>query len=63
MSAAPQIFDYVVQAVDAETIQGQVADRVVAATKNLLSMTGLDLTQLATAMPAERLPTLRRYFA
>lgn len=63
LAAAPQIFDYVVQAVDAETIQGQVADRVVAATKNLISMTGLSIQQLATAMPAERLPTIRRHFA
>jgi hypothetical protein len=60
--AAPQVFDYVVQAIDAETIQGQMADRVVNATKSLLEMTGLNVQQIATQMPAARLPVIQRYF-
>lgn len=63
MTRAPQIFDYVVQAVDAETIQGQTADRVINATKNLLATTGSNIQQLATQMPPERLNTVKRIFA
>jgi PII-like signaling protein len=63
LTAAPQVFDYIVQAVDAETIQGQTAERVIAAAKNLVAMTGLNISQLATQMPAERLQTIRRHFA
>ncbi|KAF8250201.1 ARM repeat-containing protein [Wilcoxina mikolae CBS 423.85] len=63
LSAAPQIFDYVVAAVDAETIQGQTAERVINATKSLLVMTGLNIQQLAAQMPPEKLPTIRRHFA
>jgi hypothetical protein len=63
MNAAPQIFEYVIAAVDAETIQGQTAERVINATKDLLVMTGLNIQQLAAQMPPEKVPTIRRYFA
>jgi hypothetical protein len=60
-AAAPRIFDFVVQAVDAETIQGQTAERVINATKSLLALTGLNVQQLAAQMPAEKLPAIQRY--
>ena len=63
MARAPQIFDYVVQAIDAETIQGQTADRVINATKNLLAATGSNIQQLAAQVPPERLNAVKRILA
>jgi hypothetical protein len=63
LAAAPQVFDYIVQAVDAETIQGQTAERVIASAKNLIVITGLNISQLAIQMPEGRLQTIRRHFA
>jgi len=59
----PQIFDYVVRALDAETIQGQTAERVVAATKNLLAMAGGSAAQVLASMPVERHNAARRWFS
>lgn len=63
LGAVPQIFDYVVQAVDAETIQGNIAERVINATKALIARTGANVQQLATRLPAEMAPTVQRHFA
>lgn len=60
MARAPQIFDYVVQAIDAETIQGQTADRVINATKVLLTATGSNIQQLAAQVPPERMHAVKR---
>ena len=62
MNAAPQIFEHVVSALDAETIQGQTAERVVHSTRNLLALTGLNIQQLARAIPPEKLPILGKHF-
>jgi len=62
LNAAPQVFEYVVQAVDAETVQGIVAERVINATKALIQMSGADVRDLATRLPAEMVPTVRRHF-
>lgn len=63
MNSPHQVFDYVLQAVDAETIQGQIAERVVAATRGLIQTTGVTIPQLATQLPPERLPALKRWFS
>ena len=59
----PHIFDYVVRALDAETIQGQTAERVVAATKNLLAMVGGSAAQVLASIPVERHNAARRWFS
>jgi hypothetical protein len=59
----PQIFDYVVRALDAETIQGQTAERVVTATKSLLAMAGGSAAQVLASMPVERHNAARRWFS
>lgn len=59
----PQVFDYVVRALDAETIQGQTAERVVAATKNLLAMAGGSAAQVLASMPVEHHNAARRWFS
>lgn len=63
MNQVPQIFDSVLQALDAETIQGQTAERVVAVTKNLFSTAGVSISQILGSMPVERHNAARRYFA
>ncbi|TGZ80208.1 ARM repeat-containing protein [Ascodesmis nigricans] len=62
-SRVPQIFDAVVQAIDAETIQGQTAERAIATVKNLLRATGANVQQIASQMPPERLNTVKRIMA
>lgn len=59
----PQIFDYVLRALDAETIQGQTAERVVIATKSLLAMVGITPDQVLASMPVERHNAARRWFS
>ncbi|CUS09667.1 unnamed protein product [Tuber aestivum] len=59
----PQIFDYVVRALDAETIQGQTAERVVAVTKSLLAMAGGSAAQVLASIPVERHNAARRWFS
>lgn len=58
---APQVFDYILQAVDAETIQGQVAERAIAAVKQLLAQSGLSVQQLAAQVPPERHNALKKF--
>ncbi len=56
------MFDYVVQAVDGEILQGQTAERVVMATKNLLNMAGLTVAAVASQMPVEQHAAITRWF-
>ncbi|KAL7272625.1 importin subunit beta-3 [Rhizina undulata] len=63
LAHAPQIFDFVLQALDAETIQGQTADRVVLATKTLLTVNGVSPAQILASLPVERHSTARRWFS
>lgn len=60
---AEKAFTYVVQALEAETIQGAVANRVVASVKQLVGATGVNVEQvLASAVRPENQMTVRRYF-
>lgn len=62
-NAAPQLFDYVVSAVDAETIQGQTAERTVAATRSLLAAVGLSVSQVASQLPVEKHTAVKKFFS
>jgi importin-5 len=56
------MFTHIVQALEAETLQGQTLERVVASAKQLLTMAGVDANQLLASMPPETQQTVRTYF-
>ncbi|TVY64219.1 Importin subunit beta-3 [Lachnellula suecica] len=62
MSQPANIFLYIVQALEAETLQGQTAARIVAAAKMLLGNAGLDPAQVLQQLPPETQQTVRAYF-
>ncbi|KAL9130916.1 MAG: hypothetical protein Q9217_001019 [Psora testacea] len=60
---ASQCFIYICQALEAETLQGQTAQRVVGAAKQLVQNAGIDATQILAAQSPELQQTVRSYFA
>ncbi|KAF2737961.1 importin subunit beta-3 [Polyplosphaeria fusca] len=56
-------FQSVAQALEAETLQGQTAARVVASTKALVQATNLNLGQAAATLTPEQQRTVQAYFA
>ena len=56
------MFMYIVQALEAETLQGQTLERVVASAKRLLANAGVDANQLLLSMPPETQQAVRTYF-
>jgi hypothetical protein len=52
----------VVQAIESEAIQGQVAERVVTTTKRLVTAAGLNIESLALQMPPGRVAAVKKYF-
>ncbi|GAB7363350.1 hypothetical protein MBLNU230_g3631t1 [Neophaeotheca triangularis] len=63
MNNAAKCFNYIAQALEAETLQGNVAQRIVGAAKQLVQMAGLDANQLLAGMTAETQQTVRAFFA
>jgi len=63
MQQAARCFAYIADALEAETLQGQTADRIIAAGKQLISAAGLDANQLLTGMSPERQQTIRTLFS
>ncbi|KAM3086381.1 importin subunit beta-3 [Clarireedia jacksonii] len=61
-SQAPKVFAFVAQALEAETLQGATANRIVETTKALLRMAGLDPGQLLLQLAPETQQTVRAYF-
>jgi importin-5 len=59
---AAQIFQHIVQALEAETIQGQTAAKVVASAKQLVSQTGLNAEQILQSLSPEGQHAVRSYF-
>jgi hypothetical protein len=57
------VFNYVVQALEAETLQGQTANRVVASVKALIQATSTDLGQAAATLTPEQQRTAQAYFS
>ena len=53
----------VIQALEAETLQGATAQRVVHAAKELAKAVGIDVARLIGTLPPETQQTVRSYFA
>ena len=51
------------QALGAESLQGQTAQRVAAAAKSLAQSAGIDANGLLASLPPERQQTVRAFFA
>jgi len=62
MSKASQCFVYVAQALEAETLQGNTAQRAVGAARKLVQSAGLDANQLLAGLPADTQQTVRAFF-
>ena len=62
MSKAAQCFTFIAQALEAETLQGQMAQRIVGAGRKLIATAGLDANQLLGNLPPETQQTVRAFF-
>ena len=62
LSKASQCFTYVAQALEAETLQGQSAQRAMAAAGRLVQSAGLDISQLVASLSESTQRTVRAYF-
>lgn len=62
MSQAARCFTFVAQALEAETLQGNLAQRIVEAARKLVQMAGLDANQLLAGLPPETQATVRAFF-
>lgn len=63
ISQPDKIFVFIAQALEAETLQGQIATTVVEAAKMLLSVTGRDPGQLMSQLNPDTQKTIRAYFS
>jgi hypothetical protein len=63
MNQANKVFVFIAQALEAETLQGQTASRVVAATKALLTAARVDPKPLLEQFSPESQRTIMGYFA
>jgi len=62
MTQADKVFTFIAQALEADTLQGQTASRVVAAAKLLLTESGIDATPLLQRFPEESQQTIMKWF-
>lgn len=62
MAKASQCFTYVAQALEAETLQGNTAQRACSAARRLVETAGLDANQLLASLPPETQQTVRAFF-
>ncbi|RJE26313.1 Importin beta-3 subunit [Aspergillus sclerotialis] len=62
ISNADKVFGYIVQALEAETLQGQTAGRVVNSAKQLVAATGLNADQILAGVSPENQAAVRSYF-
>lgn len=62
LSAADKVFGYIVQALEAETLQGQTAARVAASAKKLVAATGLNADHILSGVNPDNQATVRSYF-
>jgi hypothetical protein len=59
---ASKLFVFIAQALEAETLQGQTASRVAAATKNMLAAANVDPMPLLQQFSPEAQRTIMGYF-
>ena len=62
MAKAALVFQHIVQALEAETIQGQSANKVVSAAKQLVAQTGINADHALQALSPEGQQAVRSYF-
>ncbi|KAL4868828.1 hypothetical protein BDV12DRAFT_93912 [Aspergillus spectabilis] len=62
ISNADKVFGYIVQALEAETLQGQTAGRVANSAKNLVQSTGLNADQILAGVNPDNQAAVRSYF-
>lgn len=62
MNEASKVFVFIAQALEAETLQGQTAGRVVAATKALLTTANVDPMPLLQQFSPDAQRTIMGYF-
>ena len=58
-----KVFHYVAQALEAETLQGQTATRVVNSVKALVQAANVNLAQVAAGLTPEQQQTVQAYFS
>lgn len=63
LQSAPKLFDYIVQALEAQTLTGENAKKVVEAGKMLVQASGLSMEQVAAALTPERQLVAKQYFS
>lgn len=62
MAKAAQCFTFIAQALEAETLQGQMAQRIVGAGKKLIATAGLPTDQLLASLSPETQQTVKTLF-
>ncbi|KAL2828730.1 armadillo-type protein [Aspergillus cavernicola] len=62
MSNADKVFGHIVQALEAETLQGQTAGRVANSAKKLVQATGLNADQILAGVSPDNQAAVRSYF-
>jgi hypothetical protein len=62
MSQAAKCFTFIVQAVEAETLTGNIKDLVVNAAKTLVQAAGLSADQLLAGMAPQMQEVVRKHF-
>jgi len=62
MQQAAKCFNFIAQALEAETLRGATATRIVGAAKTLVQTAGLDANQLLANMSPETQQIVRAFF-
>ncbi|KAL4896488.1 armadillo-type protein [Aspergillus ambiguus] len=62
MSNADKVFGHIVQALEAETLQGQTAARVASSAKQLVAATGVNAEQILAGVNPDNQAAVRSYF-
>lgn len=62
LSQAARCFTFIAQALEAETLQGNMAQRIVGAAHKLVQVAGLDAGQLLASLPPDTQQTVRAFF-
>lgn len=63
IAAASNVFIAITLALEAETLQGDTAQRVAAAAKLLVQFAGIDVGRILLTLSPEAQQTIRSYFA
>ena len=63
LAAADKAFIAIAYALEAETIQGQTAQRIAGAAKNLIALAGIDANGILATLTPETQQTVQAYFS